>query len=227
MGARGLNFPSAEAFYRRCLLDEVKAASFGWMGGERSGMEFKPDGGTQPPPASAPRFAGHFAGIMLDASKLDFSGRKWIIPGPSVGGGMVSLEALENVLAHRARALGVEIRLAQEVTGLSETAEGVSVQTGSDQFQAGWLVGCDGGRSSVRKLAAFEFEGTDPELTGYMATVEFEDPADLAPFDTRPIDVGEPEPQTSTTSTDEERQTEVLKLAELLGIKSHEATPST
>jgi 2-polyprenyl-6-methoxyphenol hydroxylase-like FAD-dependent oxidoreductase len=180
MGARGLNFPSTEAFYRRGLLGEVKAASFGWMaGGERPGMEFKGDGST--PPSSAPRFAGHFAGIMLDASKVDFSGQKWIVPGPSVGGGMVSLEALEDVLAERAKELGVEIHMSQEVTGLSETADGVSVQTGDGHFHARWLVGCDGGRSSVRRLAGFEFEGTEPELTGYMATVEFEDLAGLAP----------------------------------------------
>ncbi len=179
MGARGLNFPSTEAFYRRGLLKEVKAASFGWMGGERSGMEFKGDGET--PPASAPRFAGHFAGMMLDASKVDFSHQQWILPGPSIGGGMVSLEALEDVLADRARELGVEILLGQEVTGLSETADSVSVQTDSDQFQARWLVGCDGGRSSVRRLAGFEFEGTEPELTGYMAIVEFEDLHELMP----------------------------------------------
>ncbi|MER5433337.1 FAD-dependent monooxygenase [Streptomyces sp. NPDC002588] len=37
--------------------------------------------------------------------------------------------------------------------------------------RAGWLVGCDGGRSTVRKLAGFEFPGTDPEITGYQALV--------------------------------------------------------
>src|SRR6185312_5300303 len=84
-----------EAFYRRALLENVKAASFGWLGGARPGMEFKGDANTPPPPDSAPRFAGHFAGMMLDASKVDFSDQKWVIPGPSVGGGMVSLEALE------------------------------------------------------------------------------------------------------------------------------------
>jgi len=181
MGARGLNFPSTEAFYRRELLKDVKATSFGWMGGERPGMEFKGDGSTPPPSASSPRFAGHFAGIMLDASKLDFSTQKWIIPGPSVGGGMVSLEALEDVLSHRARELGADMRLGQKVTSFSETADGVTVQTGTDQFQAGWLVGCDGGRSTVRRLAGFKFEGTDPELTGYSAIVEFEAPDMLAP----------------------------------------------
>ncbi len=76
MGARGPNVRSTEAFYRRGLLKDVKAASCGWMGGERTGMEFKGDGRTQTPPASAPRFAGHFAGMMLDASKLNFSAQK-------------------------------------------------------------------------------------------------------------------------------------------------------
>jgi 2-polyprenyl-6-methoxyphenol hydroxylase-like FAD-dependent oxidoreductase len=179
MGARGLNFPSTEAFYRRNLLGDVKAASFAWMGGERTGMEFKGDGSA--PSASAPRFAGHFGGIMLDASKLDFSHQKWIVPGPSVGGGMVSLEAIEEILACRAKLLGVDIRFGQEVLDLEETDDGVTVKSGGDRFSATWLVGCDGGRSTVRRLAGFEFDGTDPELTGYMAIVDFEDLDGLEP----------------------------------------------
>jgi len=181
MGARGLNFPSTEAFYRRGLLSDVKAASIGWMGGERPGMQFTGDGKVSAPPAAAPRFAGHFAGIMLDANKVDFSGQQWIIPGPSVGGGMVSLAALESVLADRARELGVDVRLGHEVLNFTETADRVSVRTTRGQFEANWLIGCDGGRSTVRKIAGFDFEGTDPELTGYMAIVEFEELDGLAP----------------------------------------------
>jgi 2-polyprenyl-6-methoxyphenol hydroxylase-like FAD-dependent oxidoreductase len=181
MGARGLNFPSTEAFYRRGLLADLKASSFGWMGGERRGMEFTGDRKVPAPSVVAPRFAGHFADIMLDADKVDFSHHKWIIAGPSNGGGMVSLEAIESLLAKRATQLGVDIRFGHEVTGFTETADGVSVQTTHGDFAASWLAGCDGGRSIVRKLAGFEFEGTEPELTGYMATVEFEDLDGMAP----------------------------------------------
>jgi 2-polyprenyl-6-methoxyphenol hydroxylase-like FAD-dependent oxidoreductase len=181
MGARGLNFPSTEAFYRRGLLAELKAAAIGWMGGERPGMQFTGESKVSAPPASTPRFAGHFAGIMLDANKVDFSNRPWILPGPSNGGGMVSLEAIEHLLANRAKELRVEIRRGHEVTGFTETADSISVQTTHGKFDAKWLVGCDGGRSTVRKVAGFAFEGTEPELTGYMAIVEFGNLDGLAP----------------------------------------------
>jgi 2-polyprenyl-6-methoxyphenol hydroxylase-like FAD-dependent oxidoreductase len=43
------------------------------------------------------------------------------------------------------------------------------------------LVGCDGGRSTVRKIGGFEFAGTEPEFTGYSAEVEMADPQLLKP----------------------------------------------
>lgn len=181
MGVRGLNFPSTEAFYRRGLLGEVKAASLGWMGGDRPGMGFGGNGKVAEPPVAPPRFAGHFAGIMLDANKVDFSQHEWILPGPSIGGGMVSLEAIENLLADRARELGADLRFGHEVTGFVEGADSIQVQTTNGEFEAKWLIGCDGGRSLVRKLAGFAFEGTEPELTGHMALVEFEDTDGLLP----------------------------------------------
>ncbi len=181
MGARGLNFTSTEAFYRRGLLENVITASFGWAGGGRPGAQLPGDRQSPPPPASAPRFAGHFAGIMLDANKLDFSNHKWMIDGPAIAGGLVSLEAIESLLTRRARELGVDVYFGSEVTGFTESANAVSIQSTQGVFEASWLVGCDGGRSTVRKLAGFEFAGTEPELTGYMAVVEFEDPDGLAP----------------------------------------------
>src|SRR5579884_56144 len=109
MGMRGLNVPSVEAFYRRGLLDAVRSSSLGWMRTDgppeiKLGTEDRLD---SPP---APRFAGHFAGIMLDAEKIDFSRQPYILPGPSASGGMVSLEAIESLLAERAMEMGVNLR---------------------------------------------------------------------------------------------------------------------
>ena len=52
---------------------------------------------------------------------------------------------------------------------------------GDESFAGRWLVGCDGGRSTVRKLAGFEFAGTEPEFTGYTASVKIADPEKLRP----------------------------------------------
>jgi glycine/D-amino acid oxidase-like deaminating enzyme len=85
MGMRGLNFPSVEAFYRRGLLESVRAAALRWMSvGAQPGQEGQSTAGGGPTPV--PRFAGHFAGIMLDVAKVDFSDQKYLVPGPSASG---------------------------------------------------------------------------------------------------------------------------------------------
>ncbi len=48
----------------------------------------------------------------------------------------------------------------------------VTVRNSHGALRAGWLVGCDGGRSTVRKPAGFAFPGTDPETTCHQAVVE-------------------------------------------------------
>jgi 2-polyprenyl-6-methoxyphenol hydroxylase-like FAD-dependent oxidoreductase len=180
MGMRGLNFPSTEAFYRRGLLEEVRASALGWMkAGRDPGLELRGTAATGSAPA--PRFTGHFAGIMLDMAKVDFSERKYLIPGPSASGGMVSLESLELLLAEHAASLGVQLKRGVEVTNFIEHEDGFTVHAGDQSFEGRWLVGCDGGRSTVRKLAGFEFAGTEPEFTGYTASVKIADPEKLRP----------------------------------------------
>ena len=180
MGMRGLNFPSVEAFYRRGLLDDVRATALGWMNaGSNAGLELRGTGKGGSPPA--PRFAGHFAGIMLDMANVDFSDRTYLVPGPSASGGMVSLESLELLLAQHAVDLGVDLKRGLEVTNFSETENGVTVYAGEKSFEGSWLIGCDGGRSAVRKLAGFEFAGTEPEFIGYTASVTIADPEKLRP----------------------------------------------
>jgi flavin-dependent dehydrogenase len=67
-----------------------------------------------------------------------------------------------------------------EVTALEDTGDGVLVGTTAGPVRTGWLVGCDGGHSAVRRLAGIDFPGTDPELTGYQAVVDIADPEKLA-----------------------------------------------
>jgi hypothetical protein len=70
------------------------------------------------------------------------------------------------------------VRRGVELTGFDEDSDGITVRTaqldgGSDRaIRAAWLVGCDGGRSTVRKLAGIDFPGTDPQITGHQAIVE-------------------------------------------------------
>jgi 2-polyprenyl-6-methoxyphenol hydroxylase-like FAD-dependent oxidoreductase len=50
------------------------------------------------------------------------------------------------------------------------------------ELDAAFLVGCDGARSVVRKLAGFDFPGTDPTLTGRQGIVELDHPERLLPL---------------------------------------------
>ncbi len=179
-GGRGLNLPSVEAFYRRGLLKAVREIAIGWVDPQsRRGMEVTNAERASLP--TVPRFAGHFAGIVIDANNLDFSDEKFMVQGPSSAGGMVSLAGLEEVLAECAQELGVELRLGASVTDVTQTDDGASVHVGDEVIQAKWVVGCDGGRSTVRKRAGFEFVGTDPEFTGTVAMADFADPEKLQP----------------------------------------------
>src|SRR5437762_7188375 len=56
------------------------------------------------------------------------------------------------------------VRMAAKVTGLAQDAERVTVQTEQGPVTADYVIGCDGGRSTVRKALDIEFEGfTWPE----------------------------------------------------------------
>jgi len=88
---------------------------------------------------------------------------------------------MEEVLSERAESLGVTILRGNGFTGIAEQDEdSVTVQVGDSQtFRAKWLVGCDGGRSAVRKAAGFEFVGTEPAVTGYAVKCELDHPERL------------------------------------------------
>ncbi|GAA4334049.1 FAD-dependent monooxygenase [Pigmentiphaga soli] len=173
-GMRGLSAPTLEALYHRGLLDDVIAAQ---RAGDTTDQTATAAHWTQQPR----RPAGHFAGIQFYQDDVDTSKWPYRLPGSARAGMAVALETLETVLACRAGAMGCEIRRGFGVDEFHESDEGVTVHAGGKAFRGGWLVGCDGGRSTIRKAGAFDFVGTDPEFTGYSVEVEMADPEALRP----------------------------------------------
>jgi 3-(3-hydroxy-phenyl)propionate hydroxylase len=79
-------------------------------------------------------------------------------------------ERTERLLAAWAETLGVTIYRDRDVAGVAGDAHGVDVVTAQGaRMRAGWLVGCDGGRSTVRKLAGIGFPGWDASTSWLMA----------------------------------------------------------
>ncbi|MFH8609110.1 rifampin monooxygenase [Streptomyces sp. NPDC018029] len=69
-------------------------------------------------------------------------------------------EVTERLLAERAGELGVEVRRGCEVAGLSQDDDGVTVELADGtRLRSRYAVGCDGGRSTVRKLLGVSFPG--------------------------------------------------------------------
>lgn len=123
-------------------------------------------------PGAMKKPGGHFSGMFLIEQSLQRDPQRHMRPVPQ--------DALERILTARARELGVEIRRGVAVEGFEPDDEGVAVHTSQGPLRAAYLVGCDGGRSRVRKLAGFEFAGTDPTLTGYQALAELDPPDRIA-----------------------------------------------
>jgi rifampicin monooxygenase len=66
----------------------------------------------------------------------------------------------DRLLEERAAELGTEIRRGCELVGLSQDGDGVTAElAGGTQLRARYLAGCDGGRSTVRKLLGVGFPG--------------------------------------------------------------------
>jgi 2-polyprenyl-6-methoxyphenol hydroxylase-like FAD-dependent oxidoreductase len=105
-----------------------------------------------------------FAGTRLDIS--DFPTRH------PYGLGLWQ-KHIERILAGWVGELPVTFYRGREVTGFAQDDRGVDVQLSDGQrLRAQYLVGCDGGRSLVRKTAGIDFPGWDPSTSALLAEVQ-------------------------------------------------------
>ena len=80
---------------------------------------------------------------------------------------------IERILAGWVSELNVPILYGREITGFVQDNSGVEVKFADGQsMRAQYLVGCDGGRSVVRKTAGIDFPGWDPTTSSILAEVE-------------------------------------------------------
>ncbi len=145
--AFGLHARSLESLDRRGLLERFRDGARSWNN-------------------------GHFAGldVWVDFSTLD-SRQNYAL--------LSEQARTERLLEERALEVGAQIRRGHEVTAVRQDADGVEVEvTGPDgpyTLRAGYLVGCDGGRSAVRKAAGIEFPGTGGRVTARLGDVRLAD----------------------------------------------------
>ncbi|WP_326566981.1 FAD-dependent monooxygenase [Amycolatopsis rhabdoformis] len=148
--ARGIGALATEALWRRGLGPQLEAAD------PEGARDFARDHGTE---------LGHFA----DIHKL--------VPDPLRRGTKIWQPDLERLLTAHAEALGVRILRGHEVVAVEADADQVTVVAktfeGEQRLCADYLVGCDGGRSTVRKLAGFGFPGTPALLRTIAGEVRF------------------------------------------------------
>src|SRR5680860_903471 len=114
---------------------------------------------------------GQFSGAPLDIS--DFPTRHPYSLG-------LWQNHIERILADWVGELAVTIYRGREVTGIAQDDTGVDVELSDGQLlRAQYLVGCDGGRSLVRKAAGIEFPGWDPTTSSLIAEVEMAEEPEL------------------------------------------------
>ncbi|MBJ7604261.1 MAG: FAD-dependent monooxygenase [Candidatus Dormibacteraeota bacterium] len=108
-----------------------------------------------------------FAGVRLDIS--DFPTRH--------NYGLALWQSLfEPILADWVAELRVPILRGREVVGFTQDDTGVDVEVSGDtSLRAEYLVGCDGGRSLIRRAAGIDFAGLDPSTSWMIAEVEMDE----------------------------------------------------
>ncbi len=121
-------------------------------------------GGEEGPPR--PAYGWMFAGMALDFLGIDDN------PLYSL---LIQQPRVVRLLEKRARDLGVDIRWGHELTALRPGEQGVALTVATSgrayRLDAGYLVGADGGRSTVRKSVGIGFPGHTSPIVSRIAHV--------------------------------------------------------
>ncbi|MCC3773706.1 rifampin monooxygenase [Streptomyces sp. UNOB3_S3] len=111
------------------------------------------------------RFPGFFAGIGKPWPERMDTAHSYVLGIPQT--------VTDRLLEEHATAAGTEIRRGREVAGLSQDEDGVTAElTDGTRLRARYLVGCDGGRSTVRKLAGVAFPGEPSRVETLLGEME-------------------------------------------------------
>ena len=87
---------------------------------------------------------------------------------------------IERIMAGWVGEFDVPMYRSREVIGFAQDDAGVDIRLSDGHtLRAGYLVGCDGGRSLVRKAAGIEFPGWDATISNLLAEVEFTEEPEL------------------------------------------------
>ncbi|ANN21989.1 2-polyprenyl-6-methoxyphenol hydroxylase [Amycolatopsis orientalis] len=157
-GVRGLNGRTSQSLRLRGLT-EAFAAAQAEMFQVAQGISRQMKGN---------RARGHFAGLPLVEDE---------VPPGAAGGFILKQHVLEGILAEWVTGLGVRVRQGSEVVDVVQEESSVrAVLADGRSERAAYLVGCDGGRSVVRKRSGIAFPGTDATMTGRIARAELADP---------------------------------------------------
>src|SRR5690625_1599490 len=114
---------------------------------------------------------GFFAGIDKPSSERLDTSHAYVLGIPQT--------TTDHLLAERATELGAEIRRGCELAGLSQDEHGVTVELADGtQLRSRYLVGCDGGHSSVRRLLGIAFPGEPASVDMLLGEVEVAAPAE-------------------------------------------------
>jgi 2-polyprenyl-6-methoxyphenol hydroxylase-like FAD-dependent oxidoreductase len=155
-----------------------------------------------PEPSSLPKGNGLYGQIVRFLDYRDLlesfrAGSAYCGPVPHFGFGPLQLDfgpldrspldvlaipqrRIEQLLAERLTALGGGVRRGLELTGLAERDDHVDLEVrdaggGRHELRAGWVVGCDGARSAVRKLAGIGFPGITSDEVSRIGRVRVPD----------------------------------------------------